>query len=253
MSTRHVSLSTDFTSVLPSPFALVEIPGGDVTLSHRGGYLQQPTTVHVDAFVIAKYPITNRQYQVFADAEDGYDDPAWWAFSDAAQEWWYENPRPLTPYGGVDHPRTHVTWYEAVAFCQWLAAKTGADVHLPGEAQWQRAAQGDDGRAYPWGELWDGERCANNVAHESIGTVPTLIYEGMGDSPFGVVDMAGNVWEWCATGWESGSDDLSLDEVRVLRGGGWFEDIQKVFRTDYRGSWNPELASDLRGFRIAVG
>ncbi|MBE0689545.1 MAG: SUMF1/EgtB/PvdO family nonheme iron enzyme [Anaerolineae bacterium] len=253
MTTRHNALTYDFASVLPAPFAIVVIPGGDVTLSHRGGYLQEPLTMSVDAFALSKYPITNSQYQVFADANDGYGDPSWWEFSDTAREWWNENPHPLKPYGGDDHPRTHVTWYEAVAYCQWLAAKTGLDIHLPSEAQWQRAAQGDDGRPYPWGDNWDIALCTNNVAHEGIGTLSVRTHEGEGDSPYGVVDMIGNVWEWCATSWESGSDDLSLDEVRVLRGGSWFDDVQNAFRADYRSSWNPELASDLRGFRIAVG
>ncbi|MCC6615550.1 MAG: SUMF1/EgtB/PvdO family nonheme iron enzyme [Anaerolineae bacterium] len=251
--TTYRTLTREFAALLPPPFDLVDIPGGDVTLTQRGGYLHEPQTVHVDAFAIGKYPITNQQYQIFAEAADGYDDPAWWEFSDAAREWWYENPRPLKPYGGNDHPRTHITWYEAVAYCQWLAAKTGLAVHLPSEAQWQRAAQGDDGRPYPWGYEWDIALCTNNVAHERIGTLSVRTHEGEGDSPYGVVDMIGNTWDWCSTGWESGTDDLTLDEVRVLRGGSWFEDVQKVFRTDSRSSWNPELTSDLRGFRIAVG
>lgn len=253
MTLRTPSLQYDFTALLPPPFAVVEIPAGEVTLAHAGGYLVQPETRRVEAFALAQYPVTNAQYQVFADAADGYDDPAWWEISDAAREWWHENPRPLKAYGSGDHPRTHVTWYEAVAFCQWLSARTGLTARLPREAEWQRAAQGDDARAYPWGADWDSNRCANNVAHASIGTLPVLTYAGTGDSPFGVCDMAGNVWEWCATSWENDSDDLSLDDVRVLRGGSWFDDIQKHFRADFRSSWNADLASDLRGFRVAFG
>jgi formylglycine-generating enzyme required for sulfatase activity len=64
--------------------------------------------------------------------------------------------------------------------------------------------------------------------------------------------MSGNVWEWTSTSWHSGTDDLTRDDTRVLRGGSWFEDIANTYRTTQRGSWNPELTSDLRGFRIAT-
>lgn len=236
---------------LPAPFAWVNIPGGTTRLVQRGGYVVQPVTVEIAPFAIAQYPVTNAQYQVFVDAPDGYADSHWWDYSLPAAAWRVENPQPSDmAYGGDDCPRTHVTWYEAVAFCAWLSASTGEAIRLPEEAEWQRAAQGDDGREYPWGEEWDDECCHHNLAGNRIGTVPVTAYAGRGDSPFGVVDMAGNVWEWCATSWETGLADLSVDNVRVLRGGSWFDGVMSSFRTTCRGSWNPDLASDLRGFRI---
>lgn len=239
-------------AILPAPFAWVEIPAGEVTLDRLGGYLTRPVTVGVPAFAVSKYPLTRAQYQAFVDAPDGFRDPAWWNYSATAREWRGENPQPRhVNYGEADHPRTHVTWYEAVAFCGWLSARTGQIIRLPSEAEWQRAAQGDDGRLYPWGNEWDADRCHNNTHHTNIGATSVLTYAGKGDSPFGVVDMSGNVWEWCSTSWDSGADDLDKDDVRVLRGGSWFDDVIRFFRVTERSSWQPDDPSDLRGFRIA--
>jgi formylglycine-generating enzyme required for sulfatase activity len=63
--------------------------------------------------------------------------------------------------------------------------------------------------------------------------------------------MTGNVWEWCVTSWETGKNDLTADHIRVLRGGSWFDDVIRYFRVTNRASWNPDITSDLRGFRIA--
>ena len=241
------------TQLLPTPFAWVEIPGGSVTLSERGGYLDQPRTVAVAPFRIAQYPITNAQFQVFVDASDGFGDAEWWDFSDDARAWRYDYGRPKLPEFGGDHPRTHVNWYAAVAFCRWLSAHSGESIRLPVEAEWQRAAQGDDGRAYPWGDEWDSDRCTHNLRHANIGTASVHEHVGAGDSPFGVSDLCGNVWEWTATGWDRGAPVLPADEPRVLRGGSWFDDVMSVFRTAKRSSWTPDLESDLRGFRIVSG
>lgn len=239
------------TAILPPPFAWRAVPAGSITLRERGGYLAQPMRVDVAAFNMARYPVTNGQFARFVTAADGYDDERWWTFSPDAAEWHLENPQAkAVDYGADDHPRTHVAWYEAVAFCRWLSARTGQAIRLPSEAEWQRAAQGDDGRQYPWGDEWDAGLCHNNTGHENIGPYPVLDYASKGGSPFGVADMAGNVWEWCATRWNTGTDDLNGDAVRVLRGGSWFDDVQSFFRVTARSSWNPGLRSDLRGFRI---
>lgn len=243
-------VSANITDILPMPFEWVEIPAGDVTLVDLGGYLSQPTTFSVAPFAMSKYPITNAQFAVFASAEDGYCDMAWWDFSDSAREWRYEHDIPKPIEFGGDHPRTHVTWYEAVAFCHWLSAKTKTTIRLPSEQEWQRAAQGDDNRAYPWGNNWDDDACHHNLKHQNIGTEPVSQYDGTGDSPFGVVDMVGNVWEWCLTNWATGDIEISSDAVRVLRGGSWFDDVYSAYKVTKRASWNAEIRSDLRGFRV---
>lgn len=240
----------NMTSLLPAPFDWVDIPAGDVTLDDFGGYLTESTTFTVPSFAISKYPITNGQFEAFINADDGYSEMDWWEFSASAFEWRFENDTPKSVEFGSDHPRTHITWYEAVAFCRWMSAKTAMNIQLPSEQQWQRAAQGDDHRAYPWGDEWRDDACHHNLKHQNIGTMPITQYMGVGDSPFGVVDMIGNVWEWCATNWATGNTDIGKDAVRVLRGGSWFDDIFPAFHVRRRTSWNPEITSDLRGFRI---
>ncbi|MDZ4766366.1 MAG: SUMF1/EgtB/PvdO family nonheme iron enzyme [Chloroflexota bacterium] len=191
-------------SVLPAPFAWCSVTAGTVTLEDasssngtKGGIVPVP------AFRIAKYPTTNAQYQAFIDA-GGYADARWWGYSAEAQAFWEQNgkkPKP-TAFDGDDTPRTNVSWFESVAFCLWLAAETGLNISLPSESQWQRAAQGDDGREYPWGNAFDPKRC-NVDASGFARTTPVTKYDHplahpeSGCSPFGVADLSGNVWEWC--------------------------------------------------------
>jgi formylglycine-generating enzyme required for sulfatase activity len=143
-----------------------------------------------------------------------------------------------------------VSWYEAVAFCAWLSAKTGEAIRLPTEQEWQRAAQGDTKWAYPYGDTFDKAKCNFNTK----GTTPVTQYEGKGkgDSPFGVVDMSGNVYEWCATDYETGAQDVNVNaNRRVLRGGSWWYGNADFLRADYRG-WGFPYDEDFGwGFRLA--
>ncbi|MBZ0299712.1 MAG: SUMF1/EgtB/PvdO family nonheme iron enzyme, partial [Anaerolineae bacterium] len=150
-------------SGLPEPFEWCEISAGEVTLTDIGGYLNKPETFKVERFWMAKYPITNAQFWLFESAKDGYADPKWWDYSATAQRWRRENPKPEeTAFKGDMLPRTKVSWYEAVAFCRWLTnlvspkgGLTSWEIRLPTEQEWQRAAQGDDGLKYPWGNTFD--------------------------------------------------------------------------------------------------
>lgn len=149
-----------------------------------------------------------------------------------------------------------VSWHEAVAYCRWLSDRSGQKILLPTEQQWQYAAQGNEGFAYPWGNEWDGSRCRNSVGGEwgSAGnTSPVTAYEGKGDSPFGVVDMAGNVWEWCLTDYEKGTNDPNSEATyRVLRGGSWFFINSSNFRTVFRKRDLPSLRHHFVGSRVAL-
>ncbi|MBK9125874.1 MAG: formylglycine-generating enzyme family protein [Chloroflexi bacterium] len=151
-----------------------------------------------------------------------------------------------------DQPVVGVSWYEAVAFCLWLSSTTGESIMLPTDPQWQYAAQGDDGRAYPWGDAWDCGRCRNSVAPcESDAASIVTAYEGKGDSPFGVVDMAGNVWEWTVTDYDSNSGDPHAEaKTRILRGGSWDDGKPEIFRCDHRNRFGPNLRSYFNGFRV---
>ncbi len=210
--------------ILPPPFEWCEIPAGKVTLE-EGIYLEEDTTFDLPGFAIGKYLITNAQYAKFIEA-GGYSEQRWWTKSGwrrKEQEGWEE---PLywqdEQWNGLDFPVVGVSWYEAVAYCQWLNEATGAQplrIMLPTEAQWQRAAQGEDGRAYPWGDEFDTNRC-NTRASEIRHTTPVMQYP-QGTSPYGVFDMGGNAYEWSLTAWETGEIDLEGRKTRCLRGGAW--------------------------------
>ncbi len=252
--------------LLPPPFAWIDIPAGKVTLE-EGGYLNASQTFDVPAFAIAKYPITNAQYAKFIDA-GGYSQKRWWTDAgwDAkakGMDWngkeWAETgkvwtqPRLWTDakWNGAEHPVVGVSWYEAVAFCQWLSEASGAPILLPTEQQWQRAAQGDQGLAYPWGNDFDAARC--NTSESKLGTTtPVTQYAGKGDSPFGVTDMAGNVWEWCLTDYYAGNIEPEGTDVRVLRGGSWDGNSQNA-RAAFRLRNYPDLRNFNIGLRLVVG
>jgi len=223
------------TQLLPAPFAWIKIPG--------------------KGYSIAKYPVTNAQFAKFIEA-GGYSTQRWWTA--AGWRWREENRRTEPSYwmirewDGAEQPVVGVSWYEAVAFCLWLSDATGEKIMLPTEDQWQYAAQGNDDRTYPWGDDWDCKRCNNSVNPcDSRVTTPVRHYEGKGDSPFGVVDMAGNVWEWCLTDYDNKTNNINNDAmIRVLRGGSWLNYNSVWFRCDFRYWYDPHYVSYYWGFRL---
>ncbi len=238
--------------IIPQPFKWCVVPAGKVTLTDVDGYLKEPTTFDVPEFQIARYPITNAQFEVFVTAKEGWSNPAWWDYSGDAKAW--RKDKPQSEAAGfkacADCPRERVTWYAAVAFTRWLSAKTGVSITLPTEQQWQRAAQGDDGRGYPWGNEWDARKC--NTDESKIGKTTPVTQYPQGASPYGVLDMSGNVWEWCLTEWETGEVDLSgTNARRVVRGGSW--DDSRVFaRAAYRNFNDPYGRFSDFGFRVCA-
>ncbi|MGB1288507.1 MAG: SUMF1/EgtB/PvdO family nonheme iron enzyme [Aggregatilineales bacterium] len=197
-------------------------------------------------YSIGKYPVTNAQYANFVEA-GGYQEKRWWTelgWTVKQTENWRQ-PRYWTDskWNGTDYPVVGVSWYEAVAFCLWLSELTGENITLPTSEQWQYAAQGDDGRKFPWGEEWDCTRCNNSVAPcRSDGTTPVTAYEGKGDSPFGVVDMTGSVWEW--------SLNLYDNRKYILRGGSYYATNLSHFRLTYQAKGFPDGLFRFRGFRV---
>ncbi len=233
--------------LLPPPFEWIEIPAGRVEIEDGREVFDVP------AFIIAKYPITNRQYAKFIEA-GGYRVEKWWTAAGwqareknswTGPRYWRDNK-----WNRADYPVVGTSWYEAVAFCQWLSETTDEKVILPTEPQWQRAAQGDDSRAYPWGNEIPNEQLCNwnnNIGH----TTPVTQYP-MGVSPYGVLDMSGNVWEWCLTIYGSSSIHLDGTGARVLRGGSWSDDGTFSFRAAYHNtSGDLSVRTNDLGFRIA--
>jgi formylglycine-generating enzyme required for sulfatase activity len=258
-------LLPDISKILPPPFEWCEIPAGNVTLE-KGGYLKRSTTVDVPAFAIAKYPITNAQFARFIEA-GGYQNRDWWTdvgWQTRQKENWTQ-PRYWTDktWNGADYPVVGVSWYEAVAFCNWLnsllnlpspSAAVGRGgggeglITLPTEPQWQRAAQGDDGRRYPWGNDFDKSRC--NTEESGIKQTTPVTQYPKGASPYGVMDMSGNVWEWCLTSWKTGSVDVDGTNVRSVRGGSLSYD-RRYARAASRNYYDlPYDRNNYRGFRV---
>jgi len=173
-------------------------------------------TVRVDNFVMSKYPITNAQFDVFLNVEDGYYNPRWWQFSEQAKKWFetQNEPHP-SKFLGDELPRENVSWFEAMAFCKWLSNLLNMQITLPNVAQWQRAAQGDDDRIYPWGDDYHADHC-NTLESGLNKTTPVNKYV-KGESVYGVYDMSGNVWEW-ALDRVAPNDENPTDRHAVIGG-----------------------------------
>ena len=149
---------------------------------------EQPAhEVTLPAFEIGRYPVTNAQYTEFVRAT-----------RHEAPNYWREGRVPEELAG---HPVVNVTWRDAMAYVAWLGERTGKPYRLPTEAEWEKAARGDDGRLWPWGNDWDAGRANCRPAGPGATTLVGA-YSPDGDSPCGAADMAGNVWEWCLTKWQ---------------------------------------------------
>ena len=237
--------------LMPPPFEWIEIPAGRVKLE-AGGYFEHKTDFDVPAFMISKYPVTNAQYAKFIDA-DGYFERKWWTaagWQARERNKWKE---PLfwqdSQWNAADYPVIGVSWYEAIAFCHWLSMATGENVLLPTDQQWSRAARGDDGRAYPWGNEKPNEELCN--FDEKIGHTTPVTQFPKGASAYGVMDMSGNVSEWCLTEWETGSPDIQGYALRGARGRSWGVSNPDEMRVAARIGQDPGKRTHHLGFRIA--
>jgi formylglycine-generating enzyme required for sulfatase activity len=213
--------------------------------------------VTLESYGISRYPVTNAEFARFIE-DGGYTTRDYWTDAGWQQK---EKERWTRPrfwkdgqWNNPSQPVVGVSWYEALAYCRWLAARSGRDYHLPSEAEWEKAARGSDGRRYPWGNDWDSGKC-NNKESGPGETTPVGQYPG-GDSPYGASEMVGQVWEWCRTKWEDGykdyqgEDDPEGDARRVVRGGSWYDDPPAgVCRCGCRNGNSPRLGYNDWGFR----
>lgn len=197
--------------------------------------------VELPDYSIGKYPITNREYQVFVKRAS-YKSPKDW---DGDQY----------PAEKGDHPVVYVSWEDANAFCKWLREKTNKTYRLPTEAEWEKAARGGDGRIWAWGNEF-GEGNANTNETKIGDTTSVGQYSPQGDSPYGCVDMTGNVWEWTSTlnkeypyHVDDGRENKEAFGIRILRGGSFYSDRRDA-RCPYRGGYRPNYFNQL-GFRVA--
>jgi formylglycine-generating enzyme required for sulfatase activity len=139
-----------------------------------------------------------------------------------------------------------VCWYEVVAFCQWLSNQAGVTISLPSESEWQRAAQGNDDRCYPWGNDFHPRKC--NTKENRLRSLVSIRHYTANVSPFGVCDMVGNVWEWCLNGYKKIND--GEEEIhRVMKGGSFMTPANRsvISATQFL---NPNYRYTSIGFRI---
>jgi hypothetical protein len=202
---------------------------------------------------IARYPVTNAQYRFFVK-EGGYQERRYWTddgWKEKEREGWTEPRYAGGAFDLPNHPVVRVSWYEVEAYCRWLTEKLralgtlGEDevVRLPIEREWQQAAQGEDGREYPWGR-WREERA--NTGESGIGQTSAVGLFPEGASPCGALDMAGNVWEWCADWYD---EDKTY---KVLRGGSWVS-FRAFALCTVRSKNFPWIRDYGVGFRCARG
>jgi formylglycine-generating enzyme required for sulfatase activity len=194
----------------------------------------------LDSFLIARFPTTNAQYRLFVRSTK-YHAPAHWFDG-------------RIPTGYENHPVRYVSFYDAQAYCQWLSQMTGRDITLPSEAQWEKAARGAEGAfVYPWGTISDAARANTSEAGRDATTPVDRFPDGA--SPFGVMDMCGNVWEWTRSAYKpypyDALDGRETDDEskRVLRGGAFYSS-QGIARCSYRSWDSPKVRQRDDGFRV---
>ena len=236
----EVRATTTSTPPTPRPAveaAMIAIPAGEFTMGSDVEDERPPHTVFVDGFEMDKLEVTNQEFERFVQ-ETGYVTDAEKA-GDTSWRYYAKDK--------AQHPVVKVSWNDANAYCGWAGKR------LPTEAEWEKAARGTDARRYPWGNQWDAARAnakeAGNRGITAVGSFPA------GASPYGVLDMAGNVAEWTTDWFKAypGGDFYSPyygEKYRVIRGGGWFSD-QNLVRTTERSASAVELANDDVGFRCA--
>ncbi len=202
----------------------------------------------IDTFNISRYPITNLQYQAFID-DDGYQN----------LDYWTQIKKPASKssrWTQINRPREIVNWFEAIAFCRWLSQRINIDVNLPTEQQWEKAARGTKALIYPWGNRYKFGYANLHETRKKTGNwhlkqTSAVGHFPKGSSPESVMDMSGNVWEWCLNTYDN-TNDISISdrsEPRVLRGGSWGSGPNVAHSTD-RYRLYPGGRYDNVGFRV---
>lgn len=228
----------------------VQVPAGEFMMGSRG----QDKQAHSDEkpqhildipydYYVARFPVTNAQYAAYANAK-GIIHPV--------SDWERKG----------DHPVDNVSWHDAMAYCQWMhevqrnELPLGVVLRLPSEAEWEKAARGADALIYPWGNAFDKNKCNVDKGGKN-DTTSVGAYSPQGDSPYGVADMAGNVWEWTHSLFKSypyqrddGREDEDVAGNHVLRGGS-FIGTNQLARAASRYRGNPSFL-DFVGFRVVV-
>jgi formylglycine-generating enzyme required for sulfatase activity len=240
---------------------MIDIPGGRFVMGDAAGDANEvPRTVSVEPFRIGRLEVTNAEYAAFVaatgHASDAERSGAGYVWTDrwrrvAGADWRHPHGPKSTLEGRASHPVVQISQRDAAAYCRWKGLR------LPSEAEWEFAARGRDGRRYPWGDAAPRQGpaaranfgtvacCAPDAADGYLRIAPVGRFPA-GASPFGALDMAGNVWEWTSSGFPGQPGFV------VLRGGGWGNDPY-CLRVSYRHANPPDIGLDMVGFRCAGG
>ncbi len=237
------------------------VPGGSFEMGDGESLQAQPIhRVRVSPFRLGETPVTNEQYAVFLKQAQAKE-PAYW------QDRRFSSP---------NQPVVGVSWEEAQAFCRWFGETCGHDVTLPSEAQWEFAARGPEGRIFPWGNEPPDETRACFGLDRRTGKPAAVDSYREGRGPFGTLNQAGNVWEWCQDAWDDKSYSERADarqevvdpvikgredSARILRGGGWADlapnlraasRLPRKWKDDPRPGFPARGRDDDFGFRLAA-
>jgi formylglycine-generating enzyme required for sulfatase activity len=270
-----------------APTGMVEIPAGGFTMGEGQGARR----VYLDGFYMAKYQVTNAEYNAFANAAGGIRLPRYWRGG-------------TFPEDKTNHPVLWVSWIDAQKYCAWRSRESGRVVTLPTEAQWEKAARGPQGFRYPWGNDADPRNLNyNGLCARKYGLLVTadgqapgwrdftetaeycaLVGRGgfttpvdafpQGKSAYGCFDMAGNAWEWCLDWYmrdyfkladagrnPQGPSREQADEVnraaehgkgKVIRGGSWYAHLSSASSLYRQETRGPEAGYHSVGFRVVI-
>jgi len=227
---------------------MILIPAGNFIMGKQGGEDNPRHTVYLEAYYIDRYPVTNLQYEKF-EKETRYQTEGDW--------------RKYYSSGTTLYPATCLTWKDAFSYLEWAGKR------LPTEAEWEKAAAGEKGRLFPWGDTWDPNKCNNvNINRKDIiarmmnidnnrGIIPVGSIPD-GASPYGVEDIAGNIWEWCQDWYEkdyyskcppSNPMGPATGKYKVARGGSWKGNWPYFFECSFRRWTSPQDRITFCGFR----
>jgi len=237
---------------------MVFVPAGEFEMGSKHGYEDESPvhTVYLGAFWVDQTEVTNNMFAEFLNSEGNQkeDGKNWLDAGDVDTRISNLDDIWQSDHVYADHPVVEISWYGANAYCAWVGRR------LPTEAEWEKAARGDDGRTYPWGEEISCSRANYSGCDQFPRTSPVGYYGEMGASLYGADDMAGNVWEWVADWYEgnyyaeapyrnpTGPDS---GDYRVIRGGSWINNEGNA-RSANRNNFNPTDSYNNVGFRCAL-
>lgn len=237
---------------------MIRIPAGEFIIGNDGrtqmdgpGNIDETPRhrVYLDTYLMDKYEVTNAQYKAFTDATN-HRTPKLWKVPVEGHGMTY-------PPEKADHPVVYVDWYDAQAYCHWAGKR------LPSEQEWEKAARGTEGWIFPWGDRFDTKK-ANSpqrwLSRDQKGdTMPVGRFED-GKSPYGLYDMAGNVYEWTSSWYKPypGNQEFNAhygEKNKILRGGSWYDCLSYgcglSTPTYNRSRFAPAIRNKGFGFRCA--